>query len=773
MTNRNFFINAVGMVSFDGHESIPTAIRYRTGEPNVIGVKATNDTTAIDGLNEDFKIDLGNFKPGKELERRKRVICGDGESRSTYNIARDYFTRLREEAAEHLQRHGMQIASNLLISEPLSFYAEEQDDWLENYRGNLRRILGGMFQSIEFMPEPFAVYQYYRYGMRHAVVAQERKHCALVIDFGGGTFDASVVETTNAGDISQAGRHARPLGARSRAVGGFEINRVFAKTLLTTAFAKKPTKERETLERGLANYYRVRKGDLAFDDLSPSNQTFLRWLGRFLHEIEAAKIELSRKITDWRLDTALTEAVTVHIPENPFIADSGVMPIRVSGEILRGIVTDELWKGLRQCVRSTLDCAKKDLQGRPIDVILLSGGSANLRWLEWLLKRDFDDDLARAHMVSLRESYQEVVAKGLAIECARRGYTEDSEFSDVTYNPLYLVLDPDTQGLQIKAFKLTHGPEGIEEPIEPGELMPSAEALETEDELELEWKTRLDHPPKHHLDYFFTRGSLDPEILEDRYNVVQTRVPTPLDTQFKGPVRIRLRFRSDGTCAPRFIYRTDKSGAPLRYVDGEAFCIDLVSANRKVRRHAFIGIDFGTASSAVSYVDWKQIETFQDRSKEEIWLELNDLIDLPTPIAVPLKGMLGAVGPANVSRLAMEALEGMLCLAAFATWAEGSARGDVLPRCFNGYWKRSAGPIKKLLLDVIDGGASGPIATTFRKRLTTELRAELDAAIRALDEEKHGKRPVGAYDAKGLLRAPRQCLQRGSRGLGVRSTSRT
>ena len=43
------------------------------------------------------------------------------------------------------------------------------------------------------------------------LVAQRQKHIALVIDFGGGTFDTSIIETTAAGDISQSGRNSRPL----------------------------------------------------------------------------------------------------------------------------------------------------------------------------------------------------------------------------------------------------------------------------------------------------------------------------------------------------------------------------------------------------------------------------------------------------------------------------------------------------------------------------------------------------------------------------------
>jgi len=58
----------------------------------------------------------------------------------------------------------------------------------EKLRNSLRRILTGKFALVDFMPEPFAVFQYYRYGVRHPLVAEKRKHIALVVGFGGGTF---------------------------------------------------------------------------------------------------------------------------------------------------------------------------------------------------------------------------------------------------------------------------------------------------------------------------------------------------------------------------------------------------------------------------------------------------------------------------------------------------------------------------------------------------------------------------------------------------------
>ena len=108
--------------------------------------------------------------------------------------------------------------------------AQQDADWLENYRVNLREMLSKRtsqeypnicFDEVSFLPEPFAVFQYYRYGINHPLMAQSAKHQALILDFGGGTFDLSVIETTKQGDISESGRNSKPYGASSDQVGGF------------------------------------------------------------------------------------------------------------------------------------------------------------------------------------------------------------------------------------------------------------------------------------------------------------------------------------------------------------------------------------------------------------------------------------------------------------------------------------------------------------------------------------------------------------------------
>jgi molecular chaperone DnaK (HSP70) len=118
---------------------------------------------------------------------------------------------------------------------------------------------------------------------------------------------------------------------------------------------------------------------------------------------------------------------------------------------LRNIFIRKLWeKKLFPAITNALARAKNDLEAQPISVILLSGGSSNMRWLHRLLKETNLPDLEGAELLELQDNFQEIVAKGLAIECARRTFNSgDGDFRAVTYSRLCLVLDPDEKDTEV------------------------------------------------------------------------------------------------------------------------------------------------------------------------------------------------------------------------------------------------------------------------------------------------------------------------------------
>ena len=112
-----------------------------------------------------------------------------------------------------------------------------------------------------------------------------------------------------------------------------------------------------------------------------------------------------------------------------------------------------------------------------ITITLISGGSSNFRWMLGLLEKEYSDDLFGAEPVPVGHSFQEIVANGLAIECARRYFSTDSEFVAVTYNPIKLFLSPDDSGLEKSKKFRSVGDKVDMTNAAPGDLIPSAQSL--------------------------------------------------------------------------------------------------------------------------------------------------------------------------------------------------------------------------------------------------------------------------------------------------------
>jgi hypothetical protein len=238
-----------------GGQTYPQAFSIDLVNSRAFGSEALSLARDRDEVNEDFKVDIGNQKPGSTSVRRFR--CGDGVDRSAAELTADFLRETLMHVSDWLDRRDIRKGTNILIAEPL---------------------------AVDFLPEPFAVYQYYRYGEKHPLVAERRRHHALVIDFGGGTFDVCVITTTKEGDISQGGRMARPLSASSNPIGGFFVNRVIAEELMKKILA--PRNILAKLHKALELYRRWRKEALDLSSLSSEYRKFIRHYHRLAYRVE-------------------------------------------------------------------------------------------------------------------------------------------------------------------------------------------------------------------------------------------------------------------------------------------------------------------------------------------------------------------------------------------------------------------------------------------------------------------------------------------------------
>ncbi len=777
MAEKDFFIVSIPMIEMQGSTHIPTVVYYDKSKKPLVGyeAKVASDTTGHHSLNQDFKIDIGKDDPSMGKAKRKfRTAAGDDKSAG--EITGDFVDGVLRFIREALPIESIDEHEGIVIAEPLTMQGEEvNDDWLRNYRSTLRRILlGKKFtkNNIDFMPEPFAVFQYYKYGLKHPLLGAA-KHVALVLDFGGGSFDVCIIETDKEGEVSGKRKNTRPLGASSAPVGGFYINRVLAEALFLRG-AKHDKEKTAKIRRGLKVYSQWRdEGDGGFD-LSAVKTDLQNFAHRFydtIYDVEEPKLTLCNAITDWDLQATLNPAlsVPVKLPRDPFSRTSPYYDATLSAAEFREIFVEKVWESrLQPIIESAMQRGRDELRGAPITVVLLSGGSCNIRWLEKLLERDFSLELEEAQVLQLEGDFQEVVAKGVAIECARRFFDQEEhagDFSSVTYNRLHLVLDSDNKGLQLKTFVPTDG-----NPIPPtrkqGVLLPSASVLRNQFDKPLTWKVKLDRPPHQSLDYYFLRTGFTPQIVEDllegeasKYSDdllnLDHRVITPRNCSFdSGGIQVELKIEKETkTARVRFIYAKETHRRKCLAVSGTPFFVDMTDTQDNPSTKAYLGLDFGTSNTSVSYVSQAAVKIFKKRATERYWQELASAHRvLPYPLAIALSRYIGDIDPTDVVSHAREFAEAALAMAAYVTYLESCInKGRRQTHLFKGFTQRSVGPLWRLLKDSLQAlGAAGKISAPYRDFLNPSFIRQVDAAITFFAQHKHEKASDTAFNDNAI-----------------------
>ena len=748
MEKKEFFINAINMIDIEGNANIPTVLYYQDKGPPLIGSAALAAAESRLDINEDFKIDIGFIEP-TSTALRKTFVTASGNYKSAAGLTADFLHQLMRHARNWLASNGIDTKPSIMLAEPLAMQAElASSDWLSRYRRNLERILAGKgFEKISFLPEPFAVFQYYRHGLRHPVVSARAKQNALVIDFGGGSFDVCIIETTKEGDISQSGRNSRPLAASSTPIGGFYINRMIAEYLIKK-IASNAKYVRRQIRKGLEAYKNWRKNIIEPSMLSEELANFVRNFHSLIYNIENTKLAICRNITDWELDASISLNGPIVLPKNIFSDYTKTISIMLSAAELRDIFIEKVWNPhLKIIIQQALQRGKEELSGAPISVVLLSGGSANIGWLRHLLEDEFADQIGHAEILRLQD-FQEVVAKGLAVECARRFYNEKGDFSSVTYNRLCLILDPDKTGYELKPFKVrSKGLPDVRK--KPGVLLPSASVLQNFIEKSMCWRVRLDRPPHQQLDYFFLRSSFDPDDLESLQNIIDHRVYTPRNCSFDSAIQLELLVKSDGTAYPTFIYKTGRTEQERIQVKAKPFYLDMTCSRVETTARAYIGLDFGTSNTSVSYVDQFCIETYRRRTAEKSWMDLSDLANiLPYPLANPLSQYLSQSEPTRLVQKAREFIEAALTLGAYISYLEYCVvKERRKSKIFAGFRQRSAGPVWDLLKTCVKKlGRNEGVSSPYKELMSDEFRTLLDDTVTFFAYVKHEKARESSFD---------------------------
>lgn len=379
MADKDFHFpsEATRLIDFEGATNFPTTLFY-SPKGVLVGLEALRAAAGVRALlNEDFKLDLGLSDP-RSKEQRKHFTAADGSPKSSDDLASDFLRYLITFATKWLGQHNFQRADGIYVAEPLAMNSDVvPKEWLEFYRRKIKVILIGQGfpeDSIQFLPEPFAVYQYYRYQSTHGLLHSTNR--VLVVDFGGGTLDVCIIETKKTGDVKLGGKHSRPLAASSAPHGGFFVNRKICEHILERIVPKTLSVK---LHRAISVYDRWRR-DGRFEGANPDAIAFAQNLHNLIHAVEKSKIALCQEIDDWSLNAQLTNTVSVKAPKNPFEIGGPVVDIPFSGVEFREIFVKGIWpETVRPSIEDTLRRGKKVLEGKAINLVLLSGGSANIR----------------------------------------------------------------------------------------------------------------------------------------------------------------------------------------------------------------------------------------------------------------------------------------------------------------------------------------------------------------------------------------------------------
>lgn len=741
MSKKKLLINQVKIANIQDRTTIPTKIRYE-GKSSLIGKAAEEVTDQSRRVFENFKVELG--RQSREELKTKKQLVSKGHSRTVMGIAKDFLEGLCDEVSENLKRQGQQFPKKVLVAEPISFEEEGKvsGQWLANYRYAVKASLQSRFEQIDFLPEPFAVFQYYRYGLRHPLLSEQHRHVALVLDFGGGTFDVSVIETTKEGDISHGGRTSRPLAAKSIAVGGYFVNRKLAEHLL---FKVLPDNKAKTLARKTIGSIGSFLGltDDEEDALPDEQANFVRNFRGLLREVEYAKVNICSTIQRWDLQSVLGQTVRhmVSVPRQPFTRNGDFVEISLSAEEIRTVFVRDVWdQRLRDAIKKAVVRAKEELKNQPISVVLLSGGSTNIGWTRELIERDLGPIIGEASILEISENYQEVVAKGLAVECARQFYTEgDGDFGAVTYNRLNLVLQPDDG--PIRPYRYKPRSHDVPAPEEDGTLLPSSASLRAFNGELISWKARLQSAPRHSLGYYYMKSSFDPEDLENLHNVVDNKVF--LKNRVHGQsIDVEIQVREDGTANPSFLLNRGKKNREER-IEGQPFFLDMTYAGEIGTVDSYLGLDFGTATSAASLVFQSDIKAYKDRAKDKHWSDLSDLVEeLPYSVAHPLAQYVAQTESRALEthwKAAIEAMLTFVCYVCFCDLKSSEKRPNIcLPHNYN----RSAGPLRNLLSMLAENASDDClIARDLLSMFDRSFDGELAEIAAAVNDIKHERTP--------------------------------
>lgn len=548
--------------------AVPTILAYdRDSAQFTIGSRAWKIASGLRPAIQDFKNPIG--EPDAMFEGRYEPVKGARPTR---------LWEIRPEASERDRWISTKEATKLFFKEFFSqlgtvpeqlivgIPALSNPTWQRNYRAHITQVLTELGRpNPQFFPEPFAVFQYYRHKER--LIPQAGKPLTvLVVDFGGGTLDSCIIETTQEGNLARGGSTSVPLGLRSLTGAGKSIDRRLVEIALEKN--KEPRLKQEPIDSRLA--------------ARP-------WV---LLAVEEMKIALSEQMKTSRLgDDCSCFVAQREFPPGWYHPDVGVR-MDLSGNDLKQAIED-LWfepkSGFGRSILNTVEDVR--FRGgvvslQQIDRVILAGGSSGLPFLRELLFKTLTGQVGIRHEdIVIGEHCEKAVAYGIAIEGAEernRSLRTHHSIGPCVFNELFFFTSPRRdEPAQRPVVSLLR--KGKNEKLPAGTLLSGPMELGG---FQAEYDVRLPYRPHGSLFYWFSDIDDPANVRDSRLNIEQDilRLPPKVGNDF----RLKITFDNQrGMITPEFVMNNQTLGAGAFSFGGLRFAEEARS---------YAGIDFGTSN---------------------------------------------------------------------------------------------------------------------------------------------------------------------------------
>lgn len=276
---------------------------------------------------------------------------------------------------------------------------------------------------------------------------------------------------------------------------------------------------------------------------------------------------------------------------------------------------------------------------------------------------------------------------------------------------------------------------------------------------------RLGSAPRQELGYYFTKSSFDPSQIESLHNVEETCLRTPKNPKFDAQIAVELSMsdvEKDCTVTPKFTYHSGAAAGDSISVVGRPFYLDMTSTESTTVARAYVGLDFGTSNSSISFVNHERIQQFECRSQEEAWADLSELASkLPYPIAGPLAVYRKQTDSAKLANAARDFIESSLTVAAYLLFldmcSQGSRKTTYIFKDF-ATKRRSAGPLWALVRDLVKRlGKNATFSRPLMELVDPAFYSELDNTVTLFGDQKHGKADDSAAHALRAVQIVSNC----------------